>query len=171
MSKLIVNQIIAKATLDINRKKNESKMPEKFRKIQDAFRTNPALQNQEAYAELVGLLTGFRPRTSRSKIVPFEVFALINKSDKAQVKLALCVATAGEQSYGCSSTAEAHLVFDCATCRLATPEEALKFISEEVSTWDDTSFMNWINLKLGGGQYFHQFFAELERIVPEEKAS
>lgn len=170
MSKLLVNQIVARATADINRSTKEASMPENLRRIQDAFRNSTALAGREDLAEIVMLLTGFRPRTSNVKVAPFEVFAVMSKAEQRVVKFAICMANANGNSYGCSGMTEGNLCYDANTCRLATEEEATKFIAEEVATWEDSAVLNWINLKLGAA-YYPAFFAELERQAPKTVSS
>lgn len=156
---------------DINRSKNEASMPENLRRIQDAFRNSPTLAGWEQGAELCGLITGFRPRTSNVKVAPFEVFAVMSKAEQRVVKFALVMAVAGGASYGCTGLSENALPYSADTCRIATEEEAYAFIQTEVSTWEDASVLNWVNTKLGA-TYFPQFFGELERtIAPASKSS
>lgn len=163
--KLLVNQLVARANQSIDRQANEAKMPENFRRIQDAFKNNALLSGQESLAELCGLITGFRPRTSSCKVAPFEVFALMSKAEQRVTKFALCMVSVNGSVFGCTGLNEAYLQYAPDTCRLATAEEATKFITEEVSTWEDVAVLNWINSKLGAN-YYQLFFGELDRQIP-----
>lgn len=151
--------------MDINRAQNEAQMPERFRRIQDAFRNSPTLAGQEALAELCGLITGFRPRTTNCKVAPFEVFGVMSKAEQRVVKFAMCLVNASGTSYGVSSLSENNMPYQPETCRLATPEEAKAFIEQEVASWEDAALLTWINQKLGAA-YYPLFFNELDRSIP-----
>jgi hypothetical protein len=164
MSKIIVSQIVNRAISDIDRKAKEASMPEQFKRIQDAFSNDALLVNQEGLAALCGLITGFRPRTQNNKVAPFEVFAVVSKAETRVIKFALCVYAAGGSSYGISSMAEGNVQYQADTCRLATAEEADKFITEEVASWEDTALLIWVNTRLGAN-YLTPFLAEMDRQV------
>lgn len=169
MSKIIVEKIMAHAMADINRHEVEARLPDLFKRIQDGFRSSPLLAGQEGLAELAFLITGFRPRTTNQKIVPFEVFEVMSKAEQRVVKTALCMMSGNGSAYGCTSMAEGAVAFDFNTCRIADENAAAEFISREVASWDDTSVCNWINSYLGAGAY-PKFFTELDRTVSSQVA-
>ena len=162
MSKLIVQQVVARAMNDINITANEAKMDPKLRIIQDAFRNSPTLAGWEQGAELCGLLTGFRPRTSNVKVPPFVVFGVMSKAEQRVTRWAITMLVNQGVSYGCSSLSEQHIQHNAETCRVAEPAEAEQFINNEVATWEDSALLGWINTKLGA-TYYAAFFAELDR--------
>ena len=165
MSKLLVSALVARAISDIDRKAQEVNMPENLKRIQDAFSNSPALQNQEGLAELCGLITGFKPRTQRNVVQPFEVFVVLSKAEQRIVKTVLCLYASGGNSYGCSSLNDNNTAYTAETCRLATADEAKAFISQEVATWEDSALLVWVNTKLGAN-YLQPFMMELDRQMP-----
>ena len=170
MSKTIVSQIVNRAEQDVNRVANEATLPESLRRIQDGFRNSAALAGDEKLAELTGLITGFRPRTTACVIAPFEVFAVMSKAEQRVVRFALCMANVKAAAYGCSALSDGAIVFDANTCRVATEEEALAFIASTVSGWEDAAVLCWVNNNLGAA-YLSGFLAELERVNPAAQKS
>lgn len=165
MSKLIVGQIVGRAISDINRVQNEAKLPEDIRRLQEAFMNDPWLKGQEGYASLAGAITGYRPRTTISKVSPFEIFTVISKGETRTIKSVMCMMVIGGVVYGCSTLAENAQCFDESTCRLATEEEAKTFIDQQVKSWEDGAVLSWISCKVGA-QYIASFLTELDRTLP-----
>lgn len=168
--KVITAALVARALADINRKENEAKLPEQFKAAQDAFKNNTNLANREDLADLHGLITGFRPRTTNQRIVPFEVFEVVSPAEQRVIKTAICMASANGVAYGCASMAEGAIRYDEKTCQFASPENAEAFIKHEVNSWDDTTVLKWVNSALGADA-LPKFLTEIERTSAAQLAA
>lgn len=162
--KLLINQLVARATADVNRAQMEARLPEQFRTIQEAFKNDALLAGQEGLASLCFAITGFRPRTTNQKILPFEVFEVMSKAEQRVTKTALCMSSVGGVAYGCSGLAEAYVQYSPDTCRIAEEEAAKKFIASEVASWEDGAVISWLTRNLGSTAPT-QFIADLERNI------
>lgn len=160
----MINRVIERAMADADRKANESRLPENVRNLQQGFTNDPLLSGNESFAALVGLITGFRPRTTNQKVVPFEVFAVMSKAEQRVVKYAMCVACLSGASYAVTHLSEGAVMYADDTCRAATKDEAEAFVKDVVSGWNDEALMGWI-IKNLGNNYVLPFMTELGRGV------
>lgn len=150
MNTNITKSLTEKALLELARRTKPVKLTPEQTRIQEVFLNFPGLTGNDNLAELVFAITGFRPRTSNTRLNLFDVFYVGGSINKP----ALCVQIVGSIR-GCMSPCESSVAWD-ASCRLATPEETARFIGESVTFWQDGAFMAWFAANVGNAQ-LHTF--------------
>lgn len=136
--------MVEKAKSQVALKGKPAKLSPEQSRIQTAFTNDARLGKNEAFAELVAAITGFRPRCSSTTVVPFEVYYIGGTVNKC----ALCVHSLNGQVKGCMGTTEAVVTWD-SSCRVATAEEGAKFIADNAEFWTDPAFMQWFGTNVG----------------------
>ena len=147
--------MLNKAKGTVEAKSKPAKLTPEQVRLQECFTNVAVLGGNEALSELAYAITGFKPRTTLTRVVPFEVFYVGGNINRT----ALCVYAQGNQVYGCLSPLEGRVSWD-ATCRLATKEETEAFLEQNVRFWNDAAFMQWFATNVGA-QFLQLFLASV----------
>lgn len=144
MKQIIIPQLVARAAEDIKKRASATKtLTGSDLRLQTAFNENKHLKGNHSLAALCGLITGFTPETGLTpKVVPFQVFAV-------GATMCLCVFINKDGlPYGIVAGCDQAYYWD-GNSRLATDEEAARFINDTVSRWTDSKFLSTVACKLG----------------------
>lgn len=116
-------------------------------RLQQAFQNNPALTNNDALADLAEAISGFRPRTTAGLIDVGDV-VWIGSTMNRPALVVFRNYPGDNKMFCCTGVTEQKWVLD-QHCRLASQEEANRFLNEQVQFWTDAAFVKWAAEQVG----------------------